>query len=84
MDAINLYKELTAHLVRFKTISTDPQSAGEIKKCVEFLSDIFTNHGFTVDIWQGKSTNPVVLASVQVDPQFETVLVYGHYDVQPA
>ncbi|KAG1183431.1 hypothetical protein G6F35_015348 [Rhizopus arrhizus] len=36
--------------------------------------------------WHGTSLDlpPIVLATVGNDPQKKTILVYGHYDVQPA
>lgn len=35
--------------------------------------------------WQGKEYDlpPIILASVGNDPEKKTILVYGHYDVQP-
>jgi acetylornithine deacetylase/succinyl-diaminopimelate desuccinylase-like protein len=35
--------------------------------------------------WHGTSLDlpPIVLATVGNDPQKKTILVYGHYDVQP-
>eukprot|EP00050_Salpingoeca_kvevrii_P022695 m.130709 g.130709 ORF g.130709 m.130709 type:complete len:1157 (-) comp9793_c1_seq2:1936-5406(-) len=31
----------------------------------------------------GENTNPIVIGSLIIDPALPTVLVYGHYDVQP-
>lgn len=78
------YKELLAEFISFKSISTDSQYQPEIQKTVAWLTDLFKDAGFTVENWKGSSSNPVVYASYTVDKDAETVLVYGHYDVQPA
>ena len=57
---------------------------GEINKTVDWLTLILKEYGFTIEIWPGKVSNPVVFASLVVSPELPTVLVYGHYDVQPA
>ena len=79
-----LYHQLLSEFVSFKSISTDPAYKGEIQKTVDWLQKQFSRNGFTVQILQGKTTNPVVVAKFTADPSFKTVLVYGHYDVQPA
>lgn len=78
------YKKLLSEYVALKSISTDKAFVPEIQKTVSKLSDLFKNNGFMVDILKGPNSNPVVLASHTVSKDLETVLVYGHYDVQPA
>lgn len=78
------YQEKLAEYVAFKSISTDPAFQDEIQKTVDWLEALFTENGFTVSQLQGSTTNPVVIADYVVDPALETVIVYGHYDVQPA
>jgi len=77
------YLELTKKLISFKSVSTDPQYKEEVQKTAEWLSWLFKQNGFESQIFEGNG-NPVVYASYQVDPAFETVMIYGHYDVQPA
>ncbi len=78
------YLKLLSEFVSFKTISTDPSYKPEIEACVEWLSQQFSGNGFLVEVWRGEDSNPVVFASYGSDPKKETILVYGHYDVQPA
>lgn len=78
------YKKLLTEFVSFKSISTDPEFKPEIEKTVEWLRNLFTENGFTVKVLHGKKTNPVVYSHYQTDDNAETVLIYGHYDVQPA
>src|SRR4051812_29859505 len=78
------YKSLLAELVSFRSVSTDTKYLPEINKTVAWLERQLADHGFATQIWTGKTTNPVVFGSYEVDPDLETVLIYGHYDVQPA
>lgn len=80
----NEYKKLLAEYVSFKSISTDKKFEGEMVKTAKWLQNIFNKNGFKTQLLKGPKTNQVVFASYVVDPKAETVLVYGHYDVQPA
>ncbi len=69
----------------FKSISTDPAYKKDILKTVEWLKLILKEYGFAVEIWEGEICNPIVYAKISASvPRAKTVLVYGHYDVQPA
>lgn len=78
------YKKLLKEIVKFKSVSTDPQFKGEIEKMVLWLQNLFKTNGFNVKIWRSKKINPVVFASYKVSQKAETIMIYGHYDVQPA
>lgn len=79
----NKYLPLLKEFVSFKSISTDPQFQLEIKNVVAWLKNKFERNGFKVQIIKGYD-NPLVLASYIFDKKLPTVLIYGHYDVQPA
>ncbi len=78
------YLKLLAQFISFKTVSTDKSFKGDIVKAVSWLSGLFKENGFSVSLLKGKRTNPVICATYVVDKKYKTVLVYGHYDVQPA
>ena len=78
------YISLLKEFLNFKSISTDPNYQEEIKKTVDWLQTLFEENSFRVQILKGKSCNPVVIACFESDSVFKTILVYGHYDVQPA
>lgn len=78
------YRKLLKEFVSFKSISTDSQYAGEMKKTADWLVGIFKQEGFKAKLLKGQHMNDVVFASYTVSPKAETVLIYGHYDVQPA
>jgi acetylornithine deacetylase/succinyl-diaminopimelate desuccinylase-like protein len=67
------------------SISTDPQHAGDIEKAAEWVANKFNNLNLKNVKILPTGGHPVVYAelisSVQDSP---TILVYGHYDVQPA
>lgn len=77
------YKKLLEEFIAFKSVSTDPAFKPEMTKTIDWLEKLFKAHGFTVEIWQG-TANPIVFASYGTAKAKETILVYGHYDVQPA
>ncbi len=78
------YKKLLNEFVAIKSISTDKTYLSEIKKAVEWLINLFNTNGFKTETFKGPNSNPVVFASYVTDKKLKTILVYGHYDVQPA
>lgn len=79
-----LYKKLLKEYVSFQSISTDSFFKNEMEKTVKWLEKLFVSYGFSVSFLEGKTCNRVILAEYVVDPKLETILIYGHYDVQPA
>lgn len=77
------YKQLLSEFVRLRSISTDPAYKEEVRSTADWLQQQFMRHGFTVRIATGEGYNPVVMAHYDAGKAV-TVLVYGHYDVQPA
>ena len=78
------YEQLLPKFIAKKSISTDPKFKKYCEETAEWLVELFSSHGFTTALWPGVNTNPTVFASYEVDPGLPTILVYGHYDVQPA
>lgn len=83
-NSLEVYKKLLAEIVKFKSISTDAKYIAEIERTVMWFKKFFTKNGFNVKIWRSKVANPVVFADFTVNKSLPTVLIYGHYDVQPA
>ena len=77
------YTKLLSEFIKFKSISTDPQYKDEIKKTVDWLVKLLKQNKFKVNIFD-KYANPIILAEYNVSKNAKTVLIYGHYDVQPA
>ncbi|ANQ47795.1 dipeptidase [Flammeovirga sp. MY04] len=71
-------------LLRIPSVSTDATYQPDIKKAAAFIAHQLNEAGADkVEICQ-TAGNPVVYGEKIVDPKLPTVLVYGHYDVQPA
>ncbi len=68
--------------LRFKSVSTDPARADEVKSCADWLCRKFLSLGLTAEI-HPTARHPVVTARNEHRPGRRTVLIYGHYDVQP-
>ncbi|RAW03245.1 dipeptidase [Pseudochryseolinea flava] len=70
--------------LRIPSVSADSRHKGDVRKAAEFLKDKLSNAGVDmVEICETKG-HPIVYAEKIVNPSLPTVLVYGHYDVQPA
>jgi acetylornithine deacetylase/succinyl-diaminopimelate desuccinylase-like protein len=71
-------------LLRFPTVSADPRCSQDMRACAAWLAGLLRRIGLTdVRVWPGR-TAPVVTAAWHGRPGRPTMLVYGHYDVQPA
>ena len=70
-------------LLRIPSISTDPQQRQQVARCAEAVAKLLASVGAKVQTWQTDGC-PAVFGRVDVDPRLPTVLLYGHYDVQPA
>lgn len=68
--------------LRFDSISTDSQHKGQVDACAEWLRGKLTTAGLEAKILP-TAGHPVVLARGPQRPGRPTVLIYGHYDVQP-
>ncbi len=70
--------------LRIPSISADATYKADVRKAAEYAKAQLEAAG--VDFAQLCETagNPIVYAEKIVDPALPTVLVYGHYDVQPA
>ena len=75
-------EELKAFL-RFPSISTQPEHAPDLDSCAEWLREKLSAIGLTAAVYSTPGS-PVVVARSAYDPAKRTVLIYGHYDVQPA
>ena len=70
-------------LLRIPSISTEPEYADSVAECADKIAADLNAIGiddFEVDATAG---NPIIIAQHIVDPSAPTILIYGHYDVQP-
>ncbi|MBD2756266.1 dipeptidase [Spirosoma validum] len=71
-------------LLRIPSVSADSKFKGDVRRAAEFVRDKLTAAGLDKAQLYDTPGHPVVYAEKIVDPARPTVLVYGHYDVQPA
>jgi acetylornithine deacetylase/succinyl-diaminopimelate desuccinylase-like protein len=70
-------------LLKIPSISADPQYKDEVKKTAKWIKNALNDIGCTtVKIYETEG-HPVVYGEILVSESAPTVLVYGHYDVQP-
>lgn len=71
-------------LLRIPSVSADPKYAGDVRRTAEAVAEHLRQAGADgVEICETPGY-PIVYAEKMIDPALPTVLVYGHYDVQPA
>lgn len=71
-------------LLRIPSVSADPKYKGDVARCAEAVKQRLVEAGLEqVEVCPTKG-HPIVYGEKIIDPQKPTVLVYGHYDVQPA
>jgi acetylornithine deacetylase/succinyl-diaminopimelate desuccinylase-like protein len=68
--------------LRFPSISADPTRRPAMKDCTAWLAQKFSSLGFTATVHETAGA-PVVLAKSNFSANKKTILIYGHYDVQP-
>jgi len=71
-------------LLKIPSISADPNYKKDVLDCAEVVAKAIQNAGAeNIEICKTKGY-PIVYADKIIDKNLPTVLVYGHYDVQPA
>ena len=70
-------------ILRIPSISAKQENKPDMVRCAERLKELLLEAGADMAEVLPTSGNPVVFGRKTVDPSYKTVLVYGHYDVQP-
>lgn len=71
-------------LLRIPSVSAKAEHKGDMQRCAGRLVELLMEAGADeAAVYQTKG-HPVVFGQKIVDPSLKTILVYGHYDVQPA
>ncbi|GAB2802102.1 dipeptidase [Rhabdobacter roseus] len=71
-------------LLRIPSVSADSKFKADVRRAAEYVRDRIQDAGAdSVKIYETPG-HPIVYGEKMVDPAAPTVLVYGHYDVQPA
>ncbi|MEK7188565.1 MAG: dipeptidase [Patescibacteria group bacterium] len=76
------YLDPLLHLLEIKSVSTQKGYASEMQKARHYLGDLFSSLGFETKILKGKK-HDAMFAQLITNHLLPTILIYGHYDVQP-
>ena len=78
------FLEELMELLRIPSVSADPKYKNDVKRAAEYIREKLESAGAdNVEICS-TAGHPIVYGEKLLDPSLPTVLVYGHYDVQPA
>jgi acetylornithine deacetylase/succinyl-diaminopimelate desuccinylase-like protein len=77
-----MLEELKA-LLRIPSVSTDPGHSADCRRAAEWIGDHLRKLGCPKVEYLASDTHPIVWAEGPAAPGKPTVIVYGHYDVQP-
>ncbi|MFA6963056.1 MAG: M20/M25/M40 family metallo-hydrolase [Opitutaceae bacterium] len=78
-DPVEKLKEF----IRHPSVSADPAFKSGMKGALNFAAGLLELIGFKVEIVK-TDLHPIILASRGDTPDWPHVIIYGHYDVQPA
>ena len=70
-------------LLRIPSVSADPKYKADVARCAEAVKERMEEAGLEKVEICPTAGHPIVYGEKIVDPSKPTVLVYGHYDVQP-
>ncbi len=71
-------------LIRIPSVSADPAFKEDVRTAAEYVKSNLLESGADLAEVYETDGHPIVYAEKMVDNSLPTVLVYGHYDVQPA
>ena len=69
--------------IRFPSVSAQPKHANDVKQCAAWLADHLRQIGLEHVQLVSTPRHPMVYGEWRHAPAQPTVLIYGHYDVQP-
>ena len=78
----NLFQEFH-QLVKIPSVSTDEAKKNDIQKAANFLVEKLKEIGFQKVAANQTPLHPIIYGEFIVDEAKPTLLLYGHYDVQP-
>jgi len=76
------FEDELCDLLRIPSVSADSTRKPDVRRAADWVAAQFRGLGLTTEICE-TAGNPIVYAEHLAAPGAPTVLVYGHYDVQP-
>ncbi|PKD43520.1 dipeptidase [Rhodohalobacter barkolensis] len=78
------FEEQLFNFLRIPSVSTDSKHKGDVKKAAQFLIDQLNEIGLDKVTLHETEGHPIITAEKCPHEDRPTVLIYGHYDVQPS
>lgn len=78
-DPVEKLKEF----IRHQSVSADSKFKDGMRGAQQFVSNLLGSMGFHVEVVPTE-LHPIIFAQREGDPSWPHVVIYGHYDVQPA
>lgn len=79
------FKAQWLDLLRIPTVSTLPEHAADVQRAAQWLADDMTRIGLAAEVVEAPPAHPLVYGEwLKAGPDAPTVLIYCHFDVQPA
>ena len=70
-------------LLRIPSVSADSKYKADVARCADAVKEHLLKAGCDKAEICPTSGHPIVYGEKMTDPKLPTILVYGHYDVQP-
>ena len=83
-ENIKTFESQLFDLLRIPSVSTDSRHKGDVKKAAQFLIDQLNDIGLDKVTLHETPGHPIITAEKCPHRDKPTVLIYGHYDVQPS
>lgn len=89
MSQPNHLEHLLFEFLKIPSVSAQSGHRADCLRAAQWVGDYLRSHGFSVESLpshpQAETALPVVIGRFKAkNPQAKTLLIYGHYDVQPA
>lgn len=81
-DNRDRFEEELLEFLRIPSVSADSKFAADVRRACDFVANQFRELGLATEVIE-TSGHPLVYAEWMQAPGAPTVLIYGHYDVQP-
>ncbi|MCS7239359.1 MAG: dipeptidase [Thermoguttaceae bacterium] len=87
-DNVPRFEEVLCDFLRIPSVSADPRHREDMVRAAEWLRKYLEGIGLDAEVIRPPGSvpagHPLVYAESEAVPGAPTILVYGHYDVQPA
>ena len=77
------FKKLLSQFVSIPSVSADISYKKSVERTAQWVASYARNSGLQTKIIKGFD-NPIIIAKTKKNSSLKTILIYGHYDVQPA